>query len=104
MTHLASIESPRVPRLRKTIFTRDDTGCWIDGACGYWAAQSCLADIVRSAGFPALATELLAATDLDESADLAAEALAALQRITAPDLVWLWESGDLFLARESDLA
>lgn len=90
------------------IFTKQDAGCWIDGAHGYEHAREKmlgLLDRVDSRAAHTFRTEFQDVTAHLNGlgADyLLNEATDVLQEHTAPGLVWWWEAGDLVLTTDDE--
>lgn len=96
-------------------FTEMHLGCWIDGALGEDHAVRKMHDILVFDVDPAPDDEHmndiiaeLSEWDPDNScmvehtADLLYDATELLQSVTAPDLVWVWDAGDLILMSTVD--
>ena len=104
------------PRKKKQVYvyTDEDIGQWIDGAFGDEHAvnkmQDMLGDVVdatKGKGYAGATGDLLLAEledewegedfDVQEWLD---DATDVLQRVTASDLTWEWDAGDLVLVQE----
>ena len=89
----------------KKLYTKEDIGCWIDGAFGLDHAASVLAGmlpytILTNEGKKCV-NRLRASRISDDhwEFDYATE---LLYDYTAKDLLWVWEAGDLILVTEDD--
>lgn len=80
-------------------FTRQDIGCWADGALGWAHVRSVLADLVEDLA-PHVARELRAEPSPDYSEEY--DALDILQGVTEEGLVWVLDSEGLFLRAEEE--
>ena len=86
---------------RTKIFTRDDIGCWIDGAYGIDHAADKLAAMLLDCGETA-AAQMLAVRDEDFISDEIDDATELLDQYTAEGLSWYWTAGDLILTDDPE--
>ena len=84
------------------MFTNKGKGCWIDGAFGHDRTRMLLACMIR---FAAPESHLIAELEGPESDDLSEEddALELLNGHCEPDVMFVFEAGDLLLVDASDL-
>lgn len=92
------------------VYTKDDVGCWIDGAFGEEHAAAKLLRMLSDSGQEHIQEDWEDLTDptscfsraeaVDEFCRIAT---AVLQDQTEAGLVWIWEAGDLILTTEDEL-
>ena len=88
-----------------TKFRRADCGCWIDGAFGMEHAAAKLRVMLMDCGEAntGLLDELEEVKPEDDDFDSIIEAATdALDAFCDPDVVWLWEAGDLLLVENEN--
>lgn len=89
------------------VFTKEDIGCYIDGAYGFDHARQRLAELLTCVPQSSRVRQIIAELESEENIDYVyeaiEEALDVLSQYTSEEVVWMMEAGDLTLMEVEEI-